>query len=215
MLNITRFTFNNFEENTFLAVDKDTKQCAVIDPGMLTSEEKLFFDNYIIENGLTLTQVILTHSHLDHCFGANYVKTRYGVPIKAHKDEEAAAANVHLQTMRFGMFNVMDRGVELDVKLKDGDRIELGNSCFTVLHVPGHSPGGIVLYDEVDGVAFVGDSIFQGSIGRTDLPGGDYATLIDSLKTKILNLPDKTVLLSGHGDPTTVANERASNPFLK
>lgn len=214
MLNIVKFVFNNFGENTFLVIDSATRQAAVIDPGMLHGEEREAFDRYIKDNGLKLTQIILTHAHLDHVFGAGYVTDAYGVPVAAHADDLPLALKAPSQTARFGMAGVIDRPLEFDVTLKDGDIIRIGESTLEVLHVPGHSPGGIVLYDRADGVAFVGDSIFDGSIGRTDLEGGDYATLISSIKNRILTLPDDTVLLPGHGNATTVKKEKESNPFL-
>lgn len=214
MLNIQCVVLNNFEENTYIVTDQATGDTAIIDPGMLYESEKEYFAKYITDHNLRLTQVILTHAHLDHCFGADYVRSRYNVPVKLHKDDVPLVSILPEQARRFGMANVMDRPLEYDVELKDGDIIEIGKSRLKVLHVPGHSPGGIMLYDEEDSVAFVGDSIFRGSIGRTDLPGGDYATLINAIKSKIFTLPDNTVLLSGHGEPTDVATEKSSNPYF-
>lgn len=215
MLNIIRFTVNNFDENTYLAVDKSTLQAAVIDPGMLYGEERQAFDKYISDNDIKLTQIILTHAHLDHCFGAIYVKNKYDVPIKAHTDDDYLAKSIKEQAARFGMAGAVNDDMVFDVPIKEGDSIFIGQSVIKVIHVPGHSKGGIALYDEEDKVAFVGDSIFEGSIGRTDLPGGDLHTLLHSLNSKILTLPDDTVLLPGHGSETTVANEKQYNPYLK
>ena len=215
MLEITRFVFNNFEENTYLAVDSATRKAAIIDPGMLSERECLALEDYISEKEIILTQIILTHAHLDHCFGADFVKNKYNVPLKVHSDDKPLAEKVHLQAKRFGMFQVFNSPLTIDVELSEGDIIEIGKSSLEVIHVPGHSPGGMVLYDKADGVAFVGDSIFQNSIGRTDLEGGDFETLIHSLISKVLILPDKTVLLSGHGEPTTVESEKKHNPFLR
>lgn len=215
MLNITRFVVNNFSENTYLAVDKATQQGAIIDPGMLYDEERDAVSHFIKENGITLTQIILTHAHLDHCFGVDYVKTKFGVPVKGHKHDASLAAALSEQGRRFGMGNVLNHDITFDVELKDGDVIEIGESTLEVIHVPGHSAGGIVLYDREDGIAFVGDSIFRGSIGRTDLEGGNFETLINSLRTKVLSLPDETRLLPGHDATTTVGDEKQHNPFLK
>lgn len=215
MLQIHQFVFNNFEENTYIAVDKATGIAAIIDPGMLYDEEKSAIEKYITEHDIKLNQIILTHAHLDHCFGAEYVKSRFGVPVKAHEADAALAAGFAQQGARFGMGKVLKNGIEFDVTLHDGDIIDIGESKLDVIHVPGHSKGGIVLYDKADGVAFVGDSIFAGSIGRTDLEGGDHATLINALKTKVLTLPDNTYLLPGHGEVTTVRNEREHNPYLR
>ena len=214
MLKVKRFIFNNFEENTYIAFDSETKQGAIIDPGMLLGHERKAIDDFIAENGIKLNQIILTHAHLDHCFGVEYVKTHYGTPIKAHEKDAPLVSALNSQAMRFGMINLFQKGFDVDIKLNEGDEVKIGDSCLTVLHLPGHSPGGMVLYDKADKLAFVGDSIFESSIGRTDLEGGDYKTLINSLKTKVLTLPDDTILLSGHGEPTTVAREKKYNPYL-
>ena len=215
MLKISQFIFNHFGENTFLAVDHATKEAAVIDPGMMNSEECKVFTDFISKNNIKLTQIILTHGHIDHCLGVGYVVDKYGVPVKGHEKDEFLLAGISEQARRFGMNKTEHKEITFDVKLKDGDIIKIGESRLLVIHVPGHSPGGIVLYDEADKIAFAGDSIFEGSIGRTDLEGGDFPTLIHSLKSKILSLPENTILLPGHGDPTTVKNEKDSNPFLK
>lgn len=215
MLKIHRFIVNNFGENTYLAVDAETGNAAVIDPGMLHGNERSAFDKFIAENGIRLEQIILTHAHLDHCFGADYVRNRYNVPVKAHEGDAVIARSLPAQSRRFGMGDLIRQPLEFDVRLSDGDMIEIGNSRLKVIAVPGHSPGGIVLYDETDKLAFVGDSIFEGSIGRTDLEGGDFTTLINALKERVLTLPEDTVLLPGHGEPTTVGSERKHNPFLK
>ena len=215
MLKVRQFVFSNFEENTYLVVDSETNKGALIDPGMLTPSERTVLDHFIEQNSIELTQIILTHAHLDHCFGADYVKTKYGVPVKAHSADIPLAQNLPFQAMRFGMGSWFKNGVTVDIPLRDGDIIEIGKSELSVLHVPGHSPGGIVLYDKADGIAFVGDSIFHGSIGRTDLEGGDFDTLVSAIKSKILTLPPDTILYSGHGEHTTVEKEAKSNPFLK
>ncbi|MCH5218988.1 MAG: MBL fold metallo-hydrolase [Muribaculaceae bacterium] len=215
MLNITRFVFNNFSENTYIVADSATRQAAVIDPGMLMPEEYRAFEKFVEEANLKLTQVILTHAHLDHCFGVNYVKDKYNIPVVAHSGDSPLAKTLCLQARRFGMGKCLKEDVSFDVNLKDGDKIKIGNSQLEVIHVPGHSPGGIVLYSRENSVAFVGDSIFNSSIGRTDLEGGDYETLIGALKSRVLSLPDDTVLLSGHGDQTTVGDEKKHNPFLR
>lgn len=214
MLQVKQFVFNHFDENTYLAVDTETRQAAVIDPGMLTGQERTAFENFIKDNNITLTQVILTHGHLDHCFGADFVRNRYGVPVKVHTADAPLAAHIHEQGKHFGLGKLVDHGVENTVTLKDGDVIEIGNSRLEVIHVPGHSPGGIALYDKADGLLFSGDSLFRGSIGRTDLEGGDHKTLLNSLRNRILTLPDDTLVLPGHGNFTRTGIEKSSNPYL-
>lgn len=215
MLKVKQFVFNPFGVNTFVISDSDTSEAMVIDPGMTSAHEQKLFDDYIAANNLRITQIVNTHLHLDHCFGYNYVRNKYGVKVAAHADDAPLGASLQRQAAQFGMMWPDNTPVSIDVPLKDGDKITLGAYTFTVLHVPGHSPGGIALYCPEGKLAIVGDSIFRGAIGRTDLPGGNHATLIASLKNKILTMPDDTNLLPGHDQFTTVAQEKAHNPYLK
>ncbi len=215
MLKVKQFVFNPFGVNTFVISDSDTSEAMVIDPGMTSAHEQKLFDDYIAANNLRITQIVNTHLHLDHCFGDNYVRNKYGVKVAAHADDAPLGASLQRQAAQFGMMWPDNTPVSIDVPLKDGDKITLGAYTFTVLHVPGHSPGGIALYCPEGKLAIVGDSIFRGAIGRTDLPGGNHATLIASLKNKILTMPDDTDLLPGHDQFTTVAQEKAHNPFIR
>ncbi len=215
MLKVKQFVFNPFGVNTFVISDSDTSEAIVIDPGMTSAHEQKLFDDYMAANNLRITQIVNTHLHLDHCFGDNYVRNKYGVTVAAHADDAPLGASLQRQAAQFGMMWPDDAPVSIDVPLSDGDKITLGAYSFTVLHVPGHSPGGIALYCPEGKLAIVGDSIFHGAIGRTDLPGGDHATLIASLKNKILTMPDDTNLLPGHDQFTTVAQEKAHNPFIR
>lgn len=214
MLTITRFQFNMFGENTYLLADEATSQAAVVDPGMFYPEEFKAFDKFISDHQLQLTQIINTHLHLDHCFGANYVSTHYGARLAAHDGDAVLGATIGEQSRRFGIREAQ-KPVEIDIKLHQGDRVAIGSNTLTVLHVPGHSPGGIALYCEAQHFVLVGDSLFQGSVGRTDLPGGDHTTLIESIRRRLLTLPGDTTVLPGHGEPTTIAAELRSNPFLR
>ncbi|MCH5222304.1 MAG: MBL fold metallo-hydrolase [Muribaculaceae bacterium] len=217
MLEVKQFVFNYFSENTFIVYDGATGQAIVIDPGMYHLAECKMFDAFIEANGLTIEMIVNTHMHLDHCFGDNYVHDKYNAKIAGHSDDANLGATLGAQTRQFGI-RLPDDGkdaVKIDIALNEGDIITVGAYSFSVIAVPGHSPGGIVLYCEKEKLAFVGDSVFYGSIGRTDLPGGDYDTLIASLRTKILTLPDETQLLPGHDRYTTVAHEKALNPYLR
>ena len=215
MLKIRQFAFNFFGESTFVAYDSDSLEAIVIDPGMFDAAEREFFDRYIEENKLKITQIVNTHLHLDHCFGDNYVRDRYSVKIAASPADAFLGATLEEQTRKYIVDGEFDsRSVEIDNHLHEGDIVPVGQYQFNVIEVPGHSPGGIVLYCPEYSCAFVGDSIFYGSIGRTDLPGGDAKTLIEYIRTKILSLPDKTQLFPGHDRMTTVGREKTSNPYL-
>lgn len=216
MLKIKQFAFNPFGESTYVVFDDSSREALVVDPGMTSPAEFSLFDNFIKDNNLKIIQIVNTHLHLDHCFGNNYVRDKYGVKTAAHIADAPLGANIGMQARSFGM--MLPDGtdtVEIDVPLKEGDTLAVGAYTFSVIHLPGHTPGGIALYCPEAKLAIVGDSIFRGSIGRTDLPGGDTATLISSLKNKILTLPDDTTLLPGHDSFTTVADEKKHNPYLR
>lgn len=216
MIKVKQFCFNAFAVSTFVVYDSDSGQAAVIDPGMLTIAEREEFDRYIAENNLTITQIINTHLHLDHCFGDNYVRNKYGVKIYAHKGDAMLGLTIGEQAARFGITLNNDAGkVEIDVNLNEGDTIEIGKYKLLVLHVPGHSPGSIALYCPDGEFVISGDVLFQNSIGRTDLPGGNFNTLIQSIKTKLLTLPDNTAVLPGHDEFTDIRSEKRFNPYLK
>lgn len=214
MLNIKQFIFNPFGESTYVVWDNDLRQAIVVDPGMCDDSERRRLDSYLSDNNLELTGIVNTHMHLDHCIGANYVKNRYGVKVHASAADAPLGAMVPQQAMRFGMDSRGYEPVTVDVPLADGDTIDVGSEKLEVIAVPGHSPGGIALYSATGRFVLTGDSLFCGSVGRTDLPGGDYGTLINSVSGRLLSLPDDTLVLPGHGDSTTIGRERESNPFL-
>jgi glyoxylase-like metal-dependent hydrolase (beta-lactamase superfamily II) len=214
MLTVNQLVFNPFEENTYIIVDKDTRHGVVVDPGMFNARELQEFDDYVRDNNILLDMIVNTHLHLDHSFGINHVKQTYGVKLAAHAADAALGAAIAEQGMRFGFGKRNDSPVEIDVPIAHGDTVAVGGSELQVLHTPGHTPGGVALYASADGFALVGDSIFRGSIGRTDLPGGSEQQLIDSIHANILTLPADTILLPGHGPHTTVATERSHNPYL-
>lgn len=214
MLHIKQFVFNPFGENTFVVSDDASRDAVVIDPGMTSTDEQRHIDRYITGNGLNVTAVVNTHLHLDHCFGDNYLRDRYDVRIHAHSADAPLGATLGEQARRFGMI-VDVSSVDIDVPLSDGDTICIGGDELQVLHVPGHSPGGIALYSPSGRFVIAGDSLFEGSIGRTDLPGGDMTTLVNAIRGKLLTLPDDTIVLPGHGSTTTIAREKTSNPFLR
>jgi hydroxyacylglutathione hydrolase len=211
-MTIKTFTFNPIQENTYLVYD-ETNEAVVIDAGCVSEIEKRALKNYIENNNLTLKRVLNTHLHFDHQFGNKFLFTTYGIKPEAGKEDEYLLENMIAQTRSFGMA-VDEEAQSLGSYITDNQEIKFGNTTLVALHVPGHSPGHMAFYDQKDGILFAGDVLFRGSIGRTDLPKGDYATLILSITNKLLPLPDSTVVYSGHGPSTTIGFERKNNPFL-
>ncbi len=205
-MRIQTFTAPGFAENAYL-VHCGNGVAVAIDPGgeaeaMVRAVEKA---------GLRLDAVLLTHAHLDHVEGVATVVAATGAPVYLHPDDLPLYGAVSRQAEMFGLR--VDPQPPVDRPLEVGE-LTFGSCTFEVRHVPGHSPGHVLLYSAADAVAFVGDVVFQGSIGRTDLPGGDYKQLMRSIRERVLTLPDETRLYSGHGPPTTVEHERTTNPFL-
>lgn len=213
MLSVKRFVTNMFAENTYVVSDSLTHEAAVIDAGMLFDDEWQEFDAYIADKRLKVTHLLNTHLHIDHLFGVAEAVRRYGVGLSASSADSFLSDRVEQQAAMFGIRRKMEQ-IKIEHPLADGDEIRLGNSTLKVIATPGHSLGGICFYSADDGLLFSGDSLFQTGIGRTDLPGGDYATLIHSITDRLLTLPDDTKVLPGHGPSTTIAQERQYNPFL-
>lgn len=213
MLIVKQFQFSLFGVNTYLVYDEATKEAAVIDPAMNDAAEENKFSAFVDSVGIHITQIINTHLHLDHCFGINYVKGKYGVNLKAHANDAILGEIIDQQYQMFGM---KPKGYKLviDEKLEDHDIIQIGESKLEVIASPGHTLGGIALYCKQDKILFTGDTIFQGSVGRTDLPGGNHTQLIRSIKSRILSLPDDVRIFPGHGPSTTIAYEKSHNPYV-
>jgi len=211
-MTIKTFTFNPIQENTYLVYD-ETNEAVVIDAGCVSEIEKRAIKNYIEDNQLILKRVLNTHLHFDHQFGNKFLFETYGLLPEAGKEDEYLLDNVIAHVRSFGL-DINEEAQPLGGYLTDNQVIKFGNTTFSCYQVPGHSPGSMAFYSEKDGVVFAGDVLFRGSIGRTDLPGGDYGTLIQSITNKLLPLPDSTVVYSGHGPSTTIGFERKNNPFL-
>ena len=211
MLNVQTFTFNPVQENTYL-VYNDTKQCCIIDPGCYFAGEEQQLADFIAQHDLKPVYLLNTHCHLDHIFGNRFVQKKYGLPLYLHRMEKP----------------VLDRGPEsgkswqmpfdnFDGELKyidEGDQIQLGNDRLDVLFTPGHSPGHVAFYSKDGKFIISGDVLFNGSVGRTDLPGGDFTLLEESIKTKLYTLPEDVLVYPGHGDTTTIGDEIKTNPFV-
>lgn len=213
-MKVVRFGFTLFGINTYLVYDPESLECAVIDPGMIDAEEEEAITRYVLRNNLKVTHLINTHLHIDHAIGDKFISEKYGVTPEIHEADLPLGQRLRLQANEFGIPQRVE-DIKCTLSLHDGDIIKVGTGALRVLHLPGHSPGGIALYDASDGFVIVGDSLFRGSIGRTDLPGGDYSTLISAVKNKLLSLPPDTIVYPGHGPATTIRAELASNPFLQ
>ena len=213
-MKVARLEFNVFGVNTYVVWDPATMEAAVIDPGMADPDECERFKQFIERENLQVVKLINTHLHVDHVLGDEYVMSAYDVGLTACAADAFLGDNVGSQAAMFHLRGVSTEGVTIAVEVKDGDIIEVGSGVLKVLEVPGHTPGSIALYDAADGFVITGDALFAGSVGRTDLPGGDHATLISAIKSKLLSLPDSTVVYPGHGPSTTIGAEKRDNPFL-
>ncbi|BDS15190.1 MBL fold metallo-hydrolase [Aureispira anguillae] len=214
MAQVHFFTFSPFSENTYIIYD-ETKECIIIDPGCYTAEERKTLSNFITEHELTPVRLINTHCHLDHVFGNRYVAETYQLPLEIHEGELPVLESVPVVCQMYGIPNVQQSpDPDPNKFIQAGDLIQFGNTELSVLFTPGHSPASVSFYCSNDNFIIGGDVLFQGSIGRTDLPGGDMNTLMQSIFDHFLTLPDSTIVYSGHGNPTTVGAEKASNPFI-
>ncbi len=211
MLKVKQFEFNMFGENTYVVYDTDTLEAAVVDPGMLSAEDRKTFDDYITLKNLKLIQIINTHMHLDHCFGANYIRDKYGVKVAANSGDAKLGRELNMQFHAFGGRGELC-GVDIDINLVDGDSVEIGRGRLLVIQTPGHSPGGICFYCPEAKFVLTGDTLFHRSIGRTDLEGGNSQQLYDSIHRKLFVLPEDTRVFPGHMDPTTIGEEKKYNP---
>ncbi len=211
-MNIAIFTFNPFQENTYVLYD-DTKECIIIDPGCFENSEKLELDNFIAANDLKPVRLINTHCHIDHVFGNKFVSERYGLELEAHRGEMPVLAACERVGEMYGI-PYPDVSPPISRYLEEGDVITFGNTKLETLFTPGHSPASLSFFCREKEMLIAGDVLFREGIGRTDLPGGDYATLIKSIKEKLLPLGDEVKVFSGHGEATTIGHEKVHNPFL-
>lgn len=210
MLHIEKFTFNPFEENTYVVYD-ETGAGVVIDPGCFEPQERLTLERFITENKIQIQYLLNTHCHIDHVLGNSFVKEKYQVPFLIHAQEEPVLRSVKAYAPAYGFSHYHE--VLPDQFLSPGQTVDFGNTSLEILFVPGHSPGHVAFYHRDSRSLLIGDVLFERSIGRTDLPGGNFDTLIQSIHTKVFSLPDDVILYPGHGNTTTVGDEKAFNPF--
>jgi hydroxyacylglutathione hydrolase len=212
MLQIKSFVFSPIEENTYILFN-EMKDCIIIDPGCYFDEEKDALQSFIAQNKLTPKLLLNTHCHLDHVFGNKFVAEAYKLTLTIHEKEKKMLELAPVSGLKYNM--PFDNYTGELIFLKEGDIITLGNDELQVIEAPGHSPGSICFYCKKQNFIISGDVLFYRSVGRTDLPGGDHQTLINNIRNKLFVLPDETVVYNGHGQTTTIGEEKKYNPFLQ
>ena len=213
MITIKQFIFSLFGENTYLLYD-ETKEAVLIDCGCIKPDEEETISEFLEKNSLTLIKLLSTHYHFDHVIGNSYIFHKYGIRPEMHKDEKnATTPTLNMQASTFGIKMNFEE-VESLRNIEDDEEIHFGNSVLKAILVPGHSPASLAYYNKTDNFLISGDVLFRDSIGRSDLWGGNYRTLISSIKNKLLTLPDNTTIYPGHGPSTTIRHEKSYNPFL-
>lgn len=211
MINLQIFTVNSFQENTYVLFD-ETKECIIIDPGFGNVKEQQQLIAFINDNGLTPKNLINTHCHIDHILGNKFVADTFNLALEANKLEIPVLDSGTQVSQLYGI--PYTTSPKIEKFLTEKESIIFGKSALQILFCPGHSPGSLVFYSAEQKFAIAGDVLFYGSIGRTDLPGGDHETLISSIKTKLMVLPDNVDIYPGHGPKTTIGFEKLNNPFL-
>lgn len=212
---IKRFTVNPLEENCYVLHDEETLQAIIIDCGAFHKDEQKEISQYIEEQHLQLVDSILTHGHFDHVWGEQYIYDTYNLKPRIH----AADVDIYLHIKEYlasfmripGSATVPPIGTYIN----EGDTITFGQQSLMVIHTPGHTPGGVCFYHAGEKILFSGDSLFRQSVGRTDFPGGSYASLNNALKNKILTLPEETVVYPGHGPETNIRDEKMYNAYIR
>lgn len=210
---IQAFEFSPFSENTYVIADDTTRDAVIIDPGCYEQAEKEALSQFITSNQLTVRYLLLTHAHLDHVFGVAYVKRKYNVKAYLHELDQMVYNDVPTRCAVFGL-----RGYEpseIDAHIKEGDQIRFGSIVLDVVFVPGHAPGHVAYINHAERYVVGGDVLFQRSIGRTDFPYSNHADLVNSIRTEFYTLPDDYTVYAGHGEPTTIGQEKRANPFVR
>ncbi|MDR1518418.1 MAG: MBL fold metallo-hydrolase [Dysgonamonadaceae bacterium] len=213
-MKIKTFEFSPIAVNTYVISD-ETGECAIIDAASFYADEKEELISYIKDNVLMPKHLLNTHLHFDHVFGVGLVEERFNLRMEAQGDDEFLLRDMPRQLQIFGFGTENAPALSIGKYLKDGDILSFGKQKLKVLEVPGHSPGSIAFYNEAAACVFTGDALFLSSIGRTDLPGGNYDQLIGSIREKLFSLPPETVVYPGHGSSTTIGYEEKSNPFFQ
>lgn len=211
MITVQSFTFNEFQENTYVLYD-ETGECVIIDPGCFKPSEQQELVKFVESNNLKPVKLLNTHCHIDHVMGNTFVAEHFAVPLYLHEGELFTYNDTMRWTALFGIPPLVIP--ENKIFVTEKDTISFGNSVLNIAFTPGHSKASITFYNLDEKFAVAGDVLFMESIGRTDLPGGNYEILIQSIQTVLFAWPDDTRIYSGHGYPTTIGHERKFNPFL-
>ncbi|HJZ39305.1 MAG TPA: MBL fold metallo-hydrolase [Bacteroidales bacterium] len=212
MITVRSFVFNELGVNSFVVYD-ETGQCIIVDPGCNNQDQYEELRNFISSRSLEPVYIVNTHGHFDHVAGNAWAKSEFGCPLLIHKDDMYQLQHAGRFAGIFGL--TVESSPGPDRFITEGENLNFGNSAFQVLHVPGHSPGSICLYSAGDALLICGDVLFNGSIGRTDLFGGDHELLISGIHEKLMVLPRETKVWPGHGPATTIGHEYDTNPFLR
>lgn len=211
MLQVEKFTFNPFQENTYLVYD-ETKEAIIVDPGCFNSLEEQQLIEFVDQNELKVVKLFNTHAHIDHILGNAFVRQKFKVKLYAYS---SSFPMLELAEKSAKMYQIpYTPSPEIDEQVKGGEVLKFGNSSMDILFVPGHAPDHLVLYAKEDHFIIGGDVLFRGSIGRTDLPGGDHNELIRNIQEKVFTLPSETIVYSGHGPETNIGYEKETNPFF-
>ena len=212
-MKVKQFVFNHFQTNCYVLWDEVTRACVIVDPSAEATYEDERLSQYVEGNGLKVVKILLTHAHVDHIAGLREVCGRYGLPVTLHRDGVKLLKQAEAYGAMMG-FDVMAMGDLSCEFIEDNDVLKIGDGEVECRYVPGHCPGSMAYVLKEAQMVLTGDALFCGSIGRTDLPGGDYAMLIEKIRTRIMVLPDEYQVLSGHGDLSTIGDERRYNGFL-
>ena len=210
-MQIRQFSFNDFQVNTYVVYD-NSGECIIVDPGMYYDHEKEEFTAFISANKLKPVLLVNTHAHIDHIIGNGFVAKKYQIKLVAHKESREFLTHVKEYGMAFGI--KLDEVKPIDIYLDEQTPLHFGRSDLEILYTPGHADGSLCFYTEDDGFVITGDVLFYESIGRTDLPTGDYEILKENIWSKLFTLPDETVVYPGHGPQTTIGHEKQHNPFV-
>tara|TARA_B100000795_G_scaffold151857_1_gene113758 strand:- start:6109 stop:6747 length:639 start_codon:yes stop_codon:yes gene_type:complete len=212
-MKIKKFTFNGFSENTYIIYD-DTKECVIIDPGCYLESEKEELNSFIVSQELIPVLLVNTHCHIDHIFGNSYAAKKWKIKLIIHQLDLELLKNAKEIAISYGFTNYEVSPLP-ERFISEGEKIKFGNSELNILFIPGHAPGHIALYSKKENFIISGDALFRGSIGRTDLPGGEHEVLLSSIREKLFILSDNTTVYCGHGPETTIGFEKNQNPFFK